>query len=158
MKSANKNSLKEQLYDPIRFLDGQTYIDMRKAIVARALIVTAAGLVILIVGPILYEHGQLGGSGYRENRRNSGLVFLAIGLPLYGLYRLLTIKSAIASKRRAQLLWLHPELKAIEAKRKVDQKTQDKKPTIILMTLVFIVVSVGLFFYVRSLIEFAQSP
>jgi hypothetical protein len=155
MQSKISAVLKDQLVHPLKYLDRNEYSSLRKKKIIQALAIMGTGITILIVAPILYAHGQLP-DGHRPRNNGSGLIFLAFGLPLLGFYLLMTITRRIESECRAKLLWLHPELKSVEAER-VKMHKDSKAPKFIIIILVSIILLAGLCWYIVSLIQFAQS-
>jgi hypothetical protein len=155
MQSKTSAILKDQLIHPLKYLDRNEYSSLRKKKIIQALAIMGTGITILIVAPILYAHGQLP-DGHRPRNNGSGLIFLAFGLPLLGFYLLMTITRRIESECRAKLLWLHPELKSVEAER-VKMHKDSKAPKFIIIILVSIILLAGLCWYIVSLIQFAQS-
>jgi hypothetical protein len=153
--TAASTKLKDELHNPLKYLNRDDYHARKKKKVLQALSCIFVGILILIVAPILYAHGQLP-DGHRPRNNGSGLIFLAFGLPLLGLYLLMTVKRRIESECRTKLLWLHPELKPVEAERVKVHKVS-KTPKYVIISIVSIILLAGLCWYIVSLIKFAQS-
>lgn len=109
MKKEVNPTLFAEYRDPLRFVDSPAYQKMRKRYIKQALLFIATGIVF--IGILLLPGGNARSPGMAKG--SFVVALLAFGLPLWGICQLLTLRRSMVQERRSQLIWLHPELKAL---------------------------------------------
>jgi len=107
----------EEYRNPLAFLERQAYCSMRHTIVERAVTTVLVGMVFLVLA--ILPAGNLHSPAMAKGELAT--ILLGIGLPLLGFYELCRIKHAIIVTRRAQLVWLNPELRSLLPVKKIKQ-------------------------------------
>jgi hypothetical protein len=133
--------------DPLRYLDDQSYKNLRRSYVWRA-------LGFIVVGFAFMALMLLPGSGPSSPgivKGNFATTLLGFGLPLYGLNQLLHMKRNIMRIRRAELVWLHPELQAFEPTRKIKQLPPLRRRIIIDVVIIIVVLVTAVTLWALSL-------
>ncbi len=102
-------SLEAAYQDPRRFGDPAEYKKQRRYHIKHALICIVLGVIFLAI----MLPGDKSYLGTNQGRGGLAVLIVGFGLPLYGLYELVTIGKIISRELRAQLVWLNPELKAL---------------------------------------------
>ena len=105
----------EEYRNPLAFIEPQVYRSLRTETIKRAVIIMLIGIGFLIID--ILPSGDSRSPGVAKGQLTT--VLLGIGLPLFGFYQLLRIKHIIIAIRRAQLVWLNPELRSSLPAKKV---------------------------------------
>lgn len=153
---SNTQDLKDRLYNPLRYMEKSKYLTERKKTIR-------ISRICLLLGGLCWLHEIFiasEGSASDHNKARAGSFAILLGcivLPLLALYIRMTLDRSIANDERTELIWLHPELKTVEAERKKVQN-DSKLPEIVILSIIGFIVSVGLVTWTYSLYQFAVNP
>ncbi|HSW99167.1 MAG TPA: hypothetical protein VLF71_04995 [Candidatus Saccharimonadales bacterium] len=107
----------EEYRNPLAFLEWQAYRSLRHTIVTRAVTIIFVGVAFFVLA--ILPAGNLHSPAMAKGQLATTL--LGAGLPLLGFYQLFRVKHTIIATRRAQLVWLNPELQPLAPAKKIKQ-------------------------------------